>query len=803
MIRCFQPWAVVFVAVSVTPVVSAADVVEFNRDIRPILSAKCFQCHGPDEQSREAELRLDVADPVEGPFREQDVAVIRPGDVVSSSLWHRVTTDDEAEVMPPVESQKERLSEAELALVRRWIEQGAEYEDFWAFVPPQSQVAPTVNLSAWNSNRIDQFVGARLERIGRTPKSRADKRTLIRRVTFDTTGLPPTRDAIAEFLADDSDTAYRSLVMRLMASPHYGEHMARYWLDLVRFADTNGIHHDHYREMTPYRDWVIRAFNDNLPFDDFVRYQLAGDLYDQPTIDQQIASGFNRLHLVIDKGTAIPEESFTRNVVDRVNSVGTAFLGLTVGCAVCHDHKYDPITQRDFYQLYAFFNNIDTTPETPGRNIHAPFIRLPSDEQSARLAALDREIADATSYLADLKKPVAENSTTTHGSEEDIKDATDDLKALKKRKTSLEKLIPVSLVTKERAEVRPTHILVRGAYDQPGELVERNTPAFLPPLISAGPVRTRMDLANWLTDDGHPLTARVTVNRIWQQFFGVGLVKTSEDFGAQGEWPSHPALLDDLTVNFVASGWNVKQLVETIVTSETYQQASVAPSQEFLADPENRMLARGSRFRLDGETIRDQILAISGLLNTTMYGKSVKPPQPPNLWKAVSMVSSSTYAFKADTGDSIYRRSLYSFWKRALPPPQMTIFDAPSREACTARRERTNTPLQALVLMNEPQYFKAAQHFANRVLEHGGVDTAGRIRFAWETITSRVPDDDELKSLVTALDQFRRIYEADPDAAQAMTAEFAEAADEQRVELAAYTMLVNSLFNLDITKTRD
>jgi hypothetical protein len=811
MMRLHSVCVVVVIAAAVVADSCAGDRVEFSRDVRPILSAKCFECHGPDEQSRKAELRLDVADTRDGPFREQDEAIIKPGDVDASALWSRVTTTDNDLLMPPAESHKERLSDRELEIIRQWIQQGAEYEPFWAFVPPKPQEAPTVADAAWNSNRIDRFVRSRLEQQGRTPKTPADKRTLIRRVTFDLTGLPPTPEEIAAFLQDDSDTAYQAVVDRLLSSLHYGEHMARYWLDVVRFADTNGIHHDHYREMTPYRDWVIRSFNDNLRFDAFVRYQLAGDLYEQPTIDQQIASGFNRLHLVIDAGTALPEESFTRNVVDRVTSVGTAFLGLTVGCAACHDHKYDPITQRDFYQLYAFFNNIDATPETPGRSIHPPFIQLPNEEQERQLREFDAKIAAANEDLVTQQTQQKQVDTDAASTDEakttaaaKVESAEQHLKSLQQQKAGLENTIPVSLVMKERTEVRPTHILVRGAYDQSGEPVERNTPGFLPPLRSTGPVKTRMDLANWLTDRSHPLTARVTVNRFWQQFFGVGLVKTSEDFGAQGEWPSHPALLDDLTVNFVESGWDVRQLIRTIVTSRTYQQSSVASREEYLEDPDNRMLARGSRFRLDAEVIRDQILAISGLLNREMYGRSVKPPQPPDLWKSVSMVSSSTYSFEPDSGDKIYRRSVYSFWKRALPPPQMTIFDAPTREACIARRERTNTPLQALVLMNEPQYFKAAQRFAKDVLvRRGSSDVTDLLRYAYESVTSCVADDEELADLANAVEQFRAVYIADPKAAQAVTAEAGDITDAERVELAAWTMLVNSLFNLDITKTRN
>ena len=788
-----------------------AERVQFNRDIRPVLSEKCFQCHGPDETAREAELRLDVADDDQGPFRSRDGSqAIKPGDLEASTLWYRLTTDDEDQMMPPVDAHQEPLTEEQRQLLKQWILQGAEYQDFWAFVPANPPVIPSIRRAAWSRNRIDHFVLARLEKQGLEPQPRADKRTLIRRVTWDLTGLPPTRDEIRRFIADPAPTAYQRLVDRLIATPRYGEHMAKYWLDLVRFADTNGIHHDHYREMTPYRDWVIRSFNDNLDFDQFITYQLAGDLYENPTLDQQIASGFNRLHLVIDKGTAIPEESFARNVIDRVTAFGTAFMGLTLGCAVCHDHKYDPVTQKDFYQLFAFFNNIDSGPETPGRGIHAPFLRLSTPAQRQQLESIEKRIGAARAQLQRLKKMRGEatgGSADAEPVEEEaaaarLKQAEAELQTWNQAKQELERVIPVTLVMKERDEIRATHILIRGAYDQPGAPVQRNTPAFLPPIRSEGPVKTRMDLARWLTASEHPLTARVTVNRFWQQFFGVGLVKTSEDFGTQGQWPSHPELLDDLTIRFIESGWNVKGLVRSIVCSETYQQASTTTPAAFQADPNNRLLARGSRFRLDAEMIRDQILSVSGLLNQSMYGRSVKPPQPPNLWKTVSMVSSSTYAFTADSGPKIYRRSLYSFWKRALPPPQMTIFDAPTRESCVARRERTNTPLQALVLMNEGQYFHAARHFAQRLLASETADDEHRLSEAYEAITSHLPDPAEMSSLLGGLDALRQTYHKDLASANAMTSDM-RIDDQQRVELAAYTMLVNSLLNLDIAKTRE
>ena len=783
------------------------DTVSFSRDIRPILSDRCFQCHGPNEEARQAELRLDIDDEKEGPFRDRNGRrVIQPKDPLSSELWYRLTTDDESERMPPSDSHLRTLTVSEKALVRSWILQGAQYDDFWAFVPPLAATPPDVEDPQWQSP-IDRFVLARLNEKNLRPQSGADRRTLIRRVTFDLTGLPPGTDDIRRFANNSSPQAWEILVDRLLAAPSYGEHMAKYWLDLVRFADTNGIHHDHYRETTPYRDWVIRAFNNNLRFDDFITYQIAGDLYEESTIDQQIASGFNRLHLVIDRGTALPEESYTRNVVDRVSAFGTAFLGLTLGCAACHDHKYDPLSQREFYQLFAFFNNIDTEPETPGRNSHHPVILLPTSEQGERLRQIENGIEFTGAKIKELTDVLSKLSSDDSVRKSDVeillKSKKERLEILKKELDAVERTVAVSLVSKERTDIRPAYLLIRGAYDRPGEQVERNTPGFLPGLNAAGSTVTRMDLSHWLTQEQHPLTARVAVNRFWQQFFGVGLVKTSEDFGAQGEYPSHPELLDYLAVRFVESGWNVKELVRSIVLSQTYRQSSRAPASAFREDPENRLLARGSRFRLDSEMIRDQILSVSGLLNESMYGRSVKPPQPPNLWKSVSMVSSSTYAFEADAGDNIYRRSLYSFWKRAMPPPQMTIFDAPTRESCIARRERTNTPLQALVLMNESQYFAAAENLVHRILVREQRDDQLRLAFAFESVTSHLPGTTELMSLRNGLTAFRAAYRDDLESARAMTTDTKQASDAERVEIAAWTMLINSLFSLDAVKTRE
>lgn len=797
---------------------AAEEAVSFNRDIRPLLADRCFTCHGPDAAKREADLRLDVSAGDQSLFEVRDgQRVIKPGDPEASELWKRLITDDPSLRMPPPESEKQPLTEAQRALVRQWIQQGAAFEEFWSLDPVRAQTLPVVENRDWPAGRIDQFVLSTLEKERLQPQASSDKRTLIRRVTLDLTGLPPTQQQIQHFEQDQAPDAYRKLVDRLLSTTHYGEHMARYWLDLVRFADTNGMHHDHYRELSPYRDWVIRAFNANMPFDQFATEQLAGDLLENSTLDQQIASGYNRLHMVMDRGTNPPQESYTRNVVDQVTAFGTVFLGMTLECAVCHDHKYDPVTQRDFYQLFAFFNNIDGDPETPGREQQPPFLRLSTPEQTNSLNDFDTQLTAIKLDIDNLKQslkdvPAEDNSDRPRDAAAteqankltaQVKQKEEELARVQQARDEFQRDIPIALVMKERSDLRPAYILTRGAYDQPGEEVTRNTPTFLPPLESSGPQKTRLDLARWLTNKRHPLMARVTVNRFWQQFFGVGLVKTSEDFGTQGDYPSHRELLDDLANSFIDSDWDVKSLVKSIVLSQTYQQSSRVSETEYRADAENRLLARGSRIRLDSEVIRDQILAISGLLNHSMYGKSVKPPQPADLWKTVSMVSSSTYSFKEDTGDKIYRRSFYTFWKRAMPPPQMTIFDAPTRESCTSRRERTNTPVQALLMMNESQYFEAARHFAQQLLATPNQTDEERLSFAFEAVTAHLPNSAEQGDLRNGLESFRSIYRDDMEAARAMTADLTIDSDAQRIELAAFTMVVNSLFNLDAAKTRE
>ena len=809
-----------------------ATTVNFNRDIRPLLSDRCFHCHGPDEQDRKAGLRLDRRDGDEGALN-----ALTPNDVAGSELYKRITSTDPDVVMPPPDAHKKPISPEEQKSFKAWIEEGGNYETFWAFTSLEPPSFPPAADSTWGTGPIDRFVKRKLDEHGISPQPAGDRRTLLRRLSLDLTGLPPSRSDISEFLADQSANSYEKAVDRLLKSPQFGEHMGRHWLDLVRFADTNGIHHDHYRDLSPYRDWVIRSFNENLPYDDFVRYQLAGDLYDAPSNDQLTASGFNRLHMIIDRGTMLPEESHARNVIDRVTSVGTAFMGLTVGCAVCHDHKYDPISSREFYQLYAFFNNIDANPETGGRSgndfkrgLQKPYIELPSPEQQksrenllAKTAALDKQITELKAAMANLaKEKGAETSTSEKTTEEEeasekkaaekkavkkktaehqqeIKQLETKRNGLRAELSELEMLIPAAMIMKERTDIRPAHMMIRGAYDDLGEQVERGTPAFLPPMpeISGRP-KSRMDLANWFVSDEHPLTARVAVNRFWQQLFGVGIVKTAEDIGAQGEWPSHPDLLNYLASQFVNSDWNLKSLIKEMVMSETYRQSSQATPTQYKTDPENRLLARGSRYRLDAEVIRDQILATSGVLSSKMGGKSVKPPQPEGLWKSVSLPSSYPSRYVPDSGEQVVRRSVYTFWKRGLPPPQMTILNAPTREDCTARRERTNTPLQALLLMNEQQYMKAAQQLAVQALNW---EEEGRLAAVYETITGKVPDTREQEILQKAFDDFEAFYQERP----ALSEAFADKNTDDKHSphaIAAWAMIINTIYNLDITKTR-
>jgi hypothetical protein len=1029
---------------------SGALAVDFNRDIRPLLSDTCFTCHGNDAATREADLRLDL--------RESAEHVLSPGDPDHSDLVNRISQADPDLRMPP-ESTGKTLTTEQIELIKQWIKEGAKYESHWAFEPLSEVEVPA--REGWGNNEIDHFTHAAMRAHQLSPASEADKVTLIRRVTFDLTGLPPTLDEVEKFLADDSPEAYEKLVDRLHASPHYGEHKARFWLDAVRYGDTHGLHLDNYREMFPYRDWVIKALNDNMPFDQFATEQLAGDLLENAQLSQLVASGYNRCNITTNEGGSIPEEVYVRNVVDRVNTFGTVFLGLTVGCAQCHDHKYDPLSQREYFEMWAFFNNIDGNEMDGNVKDHAPSVHVPSEadqqtiaEHKSNIASLDAEIAervaqlkpqfdrwvneqessprnmvaelpadeesqlvayfplddqgdvafdaaskrkmgsvkgtdgwgegrvgggfafpdghyieldrkvgafgarDAFSYggwirtpgnvtgaaiarmdesnnhrgydlwieqrrvaahligswpqyaikvitKSDVLKPdewhhvfvtysgnarangvrlyvdgvpqevdiqvdslnakgrpnISTNvpmrlgrryvgSPFANGQIDDVKlykrelepaevkqawqrplvdqilaivadRRTDEqmqllldyyvarqdseISRLANRKeelrneiTKIENQAPTTLVFRERRKVRPAFLLNRGQYDDRGEQVERATPRVLPPLPEGAP-RDRLGLAQWVTSPEHPLMSRVTVNRIWQQYFGTGLVRTAEDFGLQGEAPSHPELLDWLASEFIRSGWDTKALHKMIVMSATYRQTSKVGIEAYRKDPENRWLSHGPRFRLDAEMLRDQALALSGLLVDKQGGPSVKPPQPEGLWEAVGYSGSNTAHFTPDSGENVFRRSVYIYWKRTSPPPYLTICDAPSREESIVRRERTNTPLAALLMMNEVQYMQSAIELAVRMNDTHVDQPRAKAQELFRRVTFRVPTPGELDVLVAAYEDFAAKYKAAPDEAKQLLSQAASSpqADTDMTELAAWGMVANTILNLD------
>ena len=672
-------------------------------------------------------------------------------------------------------------------------------------MPPVRPPVPAVQNTAWPRGAIDHFILARLEAEGLRPAAEADRATLIRRLSLDLTGLPPALAEVDAFLADPAPDAYESLVDRLLASPHCGERLALDWLDAARFADTHGYHLDSGRNMTRWRDWVIDAFNRNLPFDRFTIEQLAGDLLPDATLEQKIASGFHRNHMINYEGGAIPAEYQNAYVVDRVNTTGTVWLGLTIGCAQCHDHKFDPVTHREYYQLYAFFHNVAESGLDGKKGNAAPLLRLGTaaqqaalDRQEAAIAAVERRLSELTP--AEKKSPEG-------------KRLSDERAALKADLTQLSARVPTTMVMEELAQPRETFILDRGQYDKPGEKVGPGVPASLPPLPSDPAVPSRLALARWLVDPGHPLVGRVTVNRYWQMFFGTGIVRSVEDFGSQGELPSHPALLDWLAVTFVRpdSGprWDVKALVRRIVTSATYRQASAVTPALAARDPENRLLARGPRLRLQAEFLRDQALAVSGLLDGRIGGASVSPYQPAGLWEELTSrldgANFTAQVYNPSHGSDLYRRTMYTFWKRTSPPPSLMTFDAPDRETCTVRRARTNTPLQALVLLNDPTYVEAARKFAERLMRDSNEGIDERIARAFRIATARAPKPAERALLRDLLEVNRSAYRADPQAALKLLHVGESPRDESLDpgELAAWTMVASTILNLDETVTRN
>jgi hypothetical protein len=1042
VLGCFDAVLAIFLAITAFGATTSAGTsgsnspILFNRDIRPILTDNCFPCHGFDANKRKADLRLDNADGAT--VEHKGKQAIKPNDLAGSELWRRVNSSEPKVRMPPPDSGK-KLKPEQIALLRSWIESGAKYQKHWAFEPPVRPDPPSVGNTNWPRNDLDRFILATLERKQLQPASEAAKETLVRRVTLDLTGLPPTPAEVDAFLADTRADAYEQLVERLLQSPRYGEHMARYWLDVARYGDTHGLHLDNERSLWPYRDWVVEAFNRNMPFDQFTVWQLAGDLLPNPTREQRIASGYNRCNVSTSEGGAIDEEFQVRYAVDRVETTSTTWMGLTMGCAVCHDHKLDPILQKEFYEVFSIFNNISEKAMDGNALLPPPMLKLPSPEQEKQLKEFDdtiqatktriHETADKLQYtdpatltnapkpppsevvwIDDDFPPKAEPKPNPNDSKEfsrwiknsdgpvysgeralqisgkglhqvsfdhsdqsltlgaeasffayvyldpkdppkaimlqfhtgewrnranwgdedaidfgakgttekvqmgsvpeigkwvklevtasklglspgtkisgmaftqfdgtsywdkaglvyiddpaqdpnqslaawqknerDLDDKSDapqaikdllkkesakreesdqqklrqyfleyvhsdstlaplraELKSIKEKRETLEKEIPATMVSHELEKPRKSWILIRGQYDKHGEEVGPGVPSILPPLPESD-VTNRLTFARWLVDPKQPLTARVTVNRFWQQFFGTGIVKTAEDFGNKGEWPSHPELLDWLATEFIRSGWDVQHMVRLMVTSATYRQDSRVTPKLFEVDPENRLLARGPRYRLDAEELRDYALDVGGLLNLKVGGRGVHPYQPAGIWEAVGYTTSNTAKYSQDHGDSIYRRSLYIFWKRTAPPPSMTTFDAPSREKCCARRERTDTPLQALLTMNDPEYFEAARHLGYRMLRECGSNDAERLRNGFRLVTSRMPNEQETSILTETLAAERARYTADNEAAK-KTLSVGESPvpdDVPTPELAAYTMIANLMLNLDEAVTKN
>ena len=1024
-------------AVTASSFAAAADrKVEFNQDIRPILSNNCYLCHGPDKNQLQAGLRLDKSDLAKAKLESGHTAII-PKDVAGSSLYARIISQDSNQKMPPNDSGKS-LTSAEIEILKQWIEQGAEYQGHWSFIPAVRRDPPATRFTSHIHNEIDRFIFSRLEAEGLEPSAEADKFSLIRRATIDLTGLPPTPAEVDAFQADNSAEAYERVVDRLLMSPRYGEHQGRIWLDAARYGDTHGLHLDNERSMWPYREYVINAFNQNKPFDQFTTEQLAGDLIPNATVDQKVASGFNRCNVTTSEGGSIDDEVLVRYAVDRTEALSTVFLGLTLQCAVCHSHKFDPVSQKEFYSLYSYFYSMADAAMDGNALLPPPILKLPTDEHTKKqrelegqLASIQQAIAteltntvyvdpwegsmppaDALSVLrqeviwidddlpsgaqpqgdtpwrfvtkgegpvfsgeksstrtatglsqhfftganpglkigegdvlfayvfldpanppksimlqfndggwdhrsnwgdedaigfgvkntpskriagalpktgewvrlevraADVGLPAGailngwaftQSGGTCHwdragvvtyatpaptefssqiaweqserptpkstypGTIQEVlkldlaKRTADQQKQLRdyfiqnvntgtratfaalqgkiaeinKQKGDVEATIPATLVSQDLPQPRETFVLVRGAYDKKAEKVDRGVPAVLPPLPEGVP-NNRFGLAKWLVAPNHPLTSRVIVNRYWQQFFGTGIVKTAEDFGAQGTWPTHPELLDWLATEFIQTGWDVKRMHKLIVMSGTYRQTAKVSPALLNRDPENLLLARGPRFRYDAEVIRDSILFSSGLLVERAGGKSVKPYQPEGIWEAVAFVGSNTRDFKPDAGESLYRRSLYTFWKRTAPPPSMSTFDAPSRENCTVRRPRTNTPLQALALMNDKQYIDAARKLAERMLKEGGTTPEQRLTYGFRWMTARPPSVRELEVLKKTLDNETAVFQSDKSAAEKLLA-YGDSPRDMNLEIseyAAWTMIANLLINLDETITK-
>jgi len=747
--------------VAMADVEGIPDKIDFTFDVKPILSDRCFTCHGPDKNAIEAGLSLHTAEDAFAALGKlKDRFAIVPNEPENSELVHRMYTEDPNLVMPPPESNLS-LTLREKAILEKWIAQGAEYKEHWAFMPPGKPEVPEIQESDWGVNEIDAYVMEKLKLNSLSPSPMASKEKLLRRVSFDLTGLPPTPEQVQTFVNDTSEDAYERMLDTFLETNDYAEHMASEWMDISRYADTHGYQDDFERTMWPWRDWVIHAFNKNMPYDEFVTYQLAGDLMPDADLEKILATGFNRNHKITFEGGIIPEEYHIEYVEDRLTTFGTTFLGLTLECARCHDHKYDPISQKEHFELFSFFNN----------NKEKLTIPLPGQTPEPFITVTEKETNGVLSFI--------------------------------NMQNSRIKEVPV-MVMYEREEMKPAFILNRGAYDQPTDQVFPNTPNSVLEFPEHYP-KNRMGLSQWLFDGNNPLTARVTVNRYWQRMFGVGLVSSSYDFGNQGSLPTHPALLDFLAIKFRDEGWDTKKMLKYMALSETYKQSAVTTPELLEQDPENKLLARASRLRLTAEMIRDQALAISGLLVKEVGGPSVKPYQPAGIWEETTGGGGgSTSSYVQGTGDDLYRKSLYTFWKRTVPPPSMMTFDSASRDLCSVKRQETNTPLQALVLLNDPQMIEAARALATNTVEKFPDNVEKQLGYVFQKATSRLPDAEEMVMLTEHYKDMRSkmdngVFEAPEYMA---IGEFKQDASLPEKELASLALVAHTIFNLDETITR-
>ena len=846
-INCHK-WLPLFVLLPIQclpHVAFAQQPLDFNRDIRPILSENCFYCHGQDGNKRQAELRLDQRDAA------INAGAIVPTDAAASALMQRINADNPDELMPPAKSNR-RLSAEQKAMLERWITEGAIFQNHWAFETPARPLEPEINMPGWVRNPIDRFVLHKLEREGLRPSQEADRATLMRRLSIDLVGLPPTPAEVDAFVHNTNPDAYETLVDRLLASPHYGERMALSWLDAARYADSNGFQQDGDTWQWIWRDWVVKALNEDLPFDKFTIWQLAGDLLPNATDEQKIASAFNRNHLLNGEGGAIAEEQRWVGLFDRMETTSTTWLGLTMNCAQCHDHKYDPMTQRDYYSMLDAFNRVPEsgTPQYFSKRIRvgAPFLELPTEENKTQLADFESRIATADAQIAKLTdaefdrwkaavfaqdesiakelpdslltllgRPVAERSDEEqktvdaelrkHFDEKVKPTLKEKFPEIQQREELAKQLaaykgdqIPRVMIMSDE-KPRETSILSRGEYLNPTEKVSFATPAFLPPLPADAP-ENRLGFAQWLMAPENPLTARVQVNRFWQHYFGTGIIKTAEDFGVQSEYPIHKELLDWLAVEFRDSGWSMKHLHRLIVTSATYRQSSKVTPELLNRDGENRLYARASRFRMPSMVLRDWALAASGLLNDKIGGAPVYPYQPGDIWEALAITKERDFTYPASFGPDLYRRSIYTFWRRTVSPANM--FDTANRQTCRVRQSPTSTPLHALTTLNDPTWVEAARVLAEKAMQ-SSADRNEQLKYAARRVLSRNITERELVRLQDAFAKQQAIFSADVPAAQQFLAA-GEAPREESLDPAdhaAMSVVCLTIMNLDESLTRE